>query len=121
MSELTTAKQQLADYYIANGINVQPFIPERIVPPVVIVNAGATYLRLDTTGNGWVMALELTLVASQAVNQVATEKLDLLIENVLNHVPDFALVTDVTKPFILQANNAEYFATTVNLDLFVTI
>jgi hypothetical protein len=121
MSEITIAKAQLAQHYIDAGINFEAYIPERIVPPVVIMNSGSTYLRPDTVGNGWVMNLELTLVAPQAVNEKATSVLDLLIENVLSNQPDFALVIDVAKPYMLAANTAEYLATTVNLDLFITI
>jgi hypothetical protein len=121
MSEISTAKQQLADHYIANGVDILAFVPERVIPPVVVINSGATYLRPDTMGNGWVMNLELNLVAAQSVNEEATDSLDLLVETVLKNVPDFALILDVAKPFILQANGAEYLATTVNLDLFITI
>jgi hypothetical protein len=121
MSEIAVAKQQLVDHYATYSIDVLGFIPERVVPPVAIINAGSTYLRPDTLGKGWVMNLELTLVAAQAINEEATAALDLFIENTLNHCPDFAVILDVTKPFILQANSAEYLATTINIDVFITI
>jgi hypothetical protein len=121
MSEITLAKAELADHYTTAGIKFEAYVPERIVPPVVIMNSGSTYLRPDTMKNGYVMGLELTLIAPQAVNEQATNVLDALIENVLTNQPDFALVIDVAKPYILQANNAEYLATTVNLDLFITL
>lgn len=121
MSEIAVAKQQLVDHYAAFDIDVLGFIPERVIPPVAVINSGSTYLRPDTLGKGWVMNLEITLVASQAINEEATKALDLFIENALNHCPDFAVVIDVTKPFILQANAAEYLATTINLDVFITI
>jgi hypothetical protein len=121
MNEITASKNELQLHFANAGIEVVSFIPERVVPPVVIINAGSTYLEPESLHNGYTMFLDLTLVAAQAVNEEATIQLDALIEQVLQNIPNFASVKQVAKPFILQANNAEYLATTINIDLSITL
>jgi len=121
MNEITISKNELQLAFQTAGINVVSFVPERIVPPVVIINPGATYLEPESLHNGYTMFLDLTLVAAQAVNEQATIQLDDLISQVLTNIPAFAGVKNVQKPFILNANQAEYLATTISLDLSITI
>ena len=120
-NEITAAKAEFKLDLVAGGLNVQDYVPERIVPPIVIINAGTPYLRPSTIGSEYTMNLELVCVASQATNKMATEKLDELLETVINALPGYARMISAGQPFNLQTNNTEYLAVSVNTDVQITI
>ena len=121
VNEITASRQEFALALVDAGLDVLSFVPERIVPPVVIINAGATYLEPETIGREYNLNLEVTAVASQAVNEQATETLDALIEQTINALPGYARLINVQKPYILQANQAEYLAANLGVQLSITL
>lgn len=122
-NEITVSKQEFKLDLDAAGLTVLDYVPERIVPPIVIINSASPYLTPSTLGNEYVMNLELVTVAATATNKQATEKLDEAIANVLTALSEirYARVTTVSAPYNLQTNNTEYLATTVNVELEITI
>ena len=121
VNEITASRQEFALALVDAGLDVLSFVPERIVPPVVIINAGAIYLEPETIGREYNLNLEVTAVASQAVNEQATETLDALIEQIINALPGYARLINVQKPYILQANQAEYLAANLGVQLSITL
>lgn len=121
MNEITLAKEQFKDYLVSAGYRVSEFIPERITPPVIVIASGSPYLEPASIASEYLMNLEITLVAATATNKVATEKLDEMIEGVLNALPAFARLKNVATPQILTVNNADYLAADLVLDLRITI
>jgi hypothetical protein len=122
MSEIYDAKVQFKTDLAAAGLNVLEYVPERITPPIVIVNAASPYVTTSEFGE-YTLGLELVLVASTATNKKATENLDQQIEDVLNAIEPLSYVrlTTVNQPYNLQTNNAEYLATNVYAQLAITI
>ena len=120
-NEITLAKEQLRDVLVAAGLDCVEYIPERVIPPIVVINSGAPFITVDTLSNGYIMGLELVLVAETATNEFATEKLETLIQDVLRALPNYAILQRVDKPFSLAVNNAEYLSTNVFVDIFITI
>jgi hypothetical protein len=120
-NEITAAKVEFKLDLVAEGLIVSDFVPERITPPMVIINSGTPYLRPSTIGNEYVLNLDLVCVAATATNKMATERLDALIEQVINAMPGYARVISAGQPFNLQTNNTEYLAVTVQTDLQITI
>jgi len=122
MSEITDAKVEFKDDLAAAGLNVSEYVPERITPPIVIVNAASPYLQTAEFGE-YTLGLELVLVSSTATNKKATENLDQLIEDVINAIKPltYARLTSVNQPYNLQTNNAEYLATNIYAQLAITI
>jgi hypothetical protein len=121
LNEITASRQEFALALVGAGLDVLSFVPERIVPPVVIINAGGTYLEPETLGREYNLNLEITAVASQAVNEQSTEILDALIEQTINALPGYARLINVQKPYILQANQAEYLAANLGVQLSITL
>jgi hypothetical protein len=121
MNEITLAKEQFATALKGEGLDVYAFLPERIVPPVVVINTGNPFITVETIGNEYVMSLELILVAGTATNESATETLEQLIESVLKALPSYARLLRVDKPYSLAYNNAEYVSTSVQVELSITI
>ncbi len=120
-NEITLSKAELKLDLQNAGINVLDYVPERIVPPIVIINSASPYLTPSTIGKEYIMSLELVCVAATATNKQATEKLDELIEAVLLSIPRYGRVLRVNEPFNMQTNNAEYLAANIALEIEITI
>jgi hypothetical protein len=120
-NEITSAKVEFKLDLDAAGINVLDYVPERIVPPIVIINSRSPYLLAADVGAEFTLGLELVLVAATATNKQATEKLDELICDTVNALPGYARFVSVGQPYNMQTNNAEYLAVSVLVDLNITI
>jgi len=122
MSEINDAKVQFKTDLAAAGLNVLEYVPERITPPIVILNAASPYVTTAEFGE-YTLGLELVLVASTATNKKATENLDQQIEDVLNAIEplNYVRLTSVNQPYNLQTNNAEYLSTNVYVQLAISI
>jgi hypothetical protein len=122
-NEITASKAEFALDLTNAGLDVLDYVPERIVPPIVIITSGSPYLVPETVGNEYRLGLNLTLVASTATNEEATLALDELIADTVNAVSKlgYVVLKTVNPPFRLAANNAEYLASELSLDLSITL
>jgi len=122
MSEINATKVEFKLELADAGLNVLEYIPERITPPIVIMNSAQPYLQTAQFGE-WSLGLELVLVSSTATNKLATENLDQLIEDVLNAIEPlkYVRITSVNQPYNLQTNNAEYLAANLFVQLDLTL
>lgn len=120
-NEITLSKQEFKLDMDTAGITVLEYVPERIVPPIVIMNSASPYLTVSSLGNEYILSLELVCVASTATNKQATEKLDEAIANVLTALPRYARMTRVNEPYEMQTNNASYLAANISVELEITI
>ncbi len=122
-NEITLSKAEFALALTTAGLEVLDYVPERIVPPIVIITAGSPYLVAETVGREFRLGLNLTLVASTATNEEATEALDELIADTVTAVTSlgYVILKNVNPPYRLAANNAEYLASDLNLDLSITL
>jgi hypothetical protein len=120
-NEITLAKAEFKLDLDSAGINVQDFVPERIVPPIVIINSASPYIEASSLANEYNMNLELVCIAATATNKQATEKLDEAIANVLTALPRYARLIRVNEPYEMQTNNASYLAVNISVELEITI
>ena len=122
MSEITAAKAEFKLELADAGLNILEYIPERITPPIVLINAASPYLTTAEFGE-WNLGLELVLVAATATNKKATESLDQLIEDTLNAIEPltYARITSVNQPYNLQTNNAEFLSANIYVQLNITL
>jgi len=122
MSEINASKVEFKLELADAGLNVLEYIPERITPPIVIINSAQPYLQTAQFGE-WSLGLEIVMVATTATNKKATENLDQLIEDVLNAIEPlkYVRITSVNQPYNLQTNNAEYLAANLFVQLDLTI
>jgi len=122
MSEINATKVEFKLELVEAGLNVLEYVPERITPPIVIVNSATPYLETAEFGE-WTLGLELVLVASTATNKSASENIDQLIEDTLNAIEPltYVRITSVNQPYNLQTNNAEYLAASINVKLNITL
>ena len=68
MDEITVTRAELKLDLTAAGLNVTETIPDRVTPPVVIINSGSPYLTVASVGSEYLLNLELVLVAATATN-----------------------------------------------------
>jgi hypothetical protein len=122
-NEITLSKAEFALALTTAGLDVLDYVPERITPPIVIITAGSPYLVAETVGREYRLGLNLTLVASTATNEEATEALDELIADTVSAITSigYVILKTVNPPYRLAANNAEYLASDLNLDLSITL
>jgi hypothetical protein len=122
-NEITTSKAELQLDLQNAGLEILDYVPERIVPPIVIITAGSPYLVPETVGNEYRLGLTLTLVSGTATNEQATEDLDALIATTVSALGNLGYVAlrQVNPSYRLAANSGEYFAADLNLDLSITL
>lgn len=122
-NEITLSKAEFALALQNAGIDVLDYVPGRVTPPLVIVTAGSPYLESATLGGEYQLNLECICVASTADNEQATEGLDELISDLVNAIEPlgYAQFVTVNSPYSLNANNAEYLAANVSVNLLITL
>jgi len=117
---LAAAREELRLQLVAAGMTVYDYIPERITPPVAVIEPGGTYVAGGQTFCEFEVGLQVILLASTATNEVATSELDQYICDVLDQVDTFDLEA-VAQPSAFEVSNATYLGTrisfTVNKDL----
>ncbi len=85
-------RTQFSALMLAAGLKVLDYVPERFVPPVVVINNGSPYLQPSSLSKEYTLNLELVCVAATATNKVASEKVDELLEAVINALPGYARI-----------------------------
>lgn len=120
-NEITTAKEQFKAVLIAAGIEAVEYIPERVIPPIVVINSGSPLLTPESISREYILGLELNLISGTATNEFATEELEDLIEKTINALPAYARFERVEKPYALAMNNAEYLSCNMVVELSITI
>ena len=120
-NEITLAKAEFKLDLDTAGVTVVDYIPERITPPIVIINTASPYLTPSTLGNEYKMNLELVVVAATATNKQASEKLDEAIEAILLAMPRYARVVSVNEPYEMATNNANYLSANISVELEITL
>ena len=121
VNEITASKAEYSLALSALGLKVSSYIPERIVPPTVVITPGGTYLTPLTLENDYLMSLEVMVIAAPAVNSKATELLDKALETILNGNPNYARISSVGQPYALQTNNTEFLAANITVDIRITL
>jgi hypothetical protein len=123
VSEITAAKAEFALALADADLDVVDYIPGRVVPPVVIISSGSPYITPETVGNEYELNLDLKCVAMTADNQMATNALDLLVEQVINALSDlhYIQMKQVNQPYALEANGAVYLAADVGVMVSITL
>ena len=123
VSEITAAKAEFALALADAGLDVVDYIPGRVVPPVVIISSGSPYITTESLGNDYELNLDLKCVAMTADNQMATNALDLLVEQVINALSDlhYIQMKQVNQPYALEANGGVYLAADVGVMVSITL
>lgn len=122
-NEITLAKQEFALDLQSAGLDVQivDYVPDRITPPVVLLKSGSPYLMPASVGRELLLNFDVVCVAPTASNAIASERLDAIIQDVLNALPGYAEMKSVGQPYSLLTGTAEYLASEISVDIQITI
>lgn len=118
MATLKELREELAEVVAdATGIQAVANLPERPVPPIALISGASPYVTFDASAT-WgelVVQLRVDLVMSVGANSVETDLLDEVIQDTLEGVIASGwLVNEVSAPYQLTANAAQYLAVTLN-------
>lgn len=109
---------------LADAVTVVPgfdYLPGRLVPPCVIVLPGSPYLTSGDVFGELAVSYRLVTIFGGTNNETASRELDQLVEDVMGDLhPDY-VVEEVSDPYGLEANNAQYAATDLTVSTTICL
>ena len=122
MSALNDTRQRLTAALEDAGLTVYDHVPERLVPPAVVITPGSPYLTSGDVYGTFTVALTASVVAATATNGVATEALDELIETaVIASVNEGLAFDNASSFYAFNTNGASYLAADISLTDTITL
>lgn len=123
MNEITATKAEFRLDLDTAGLNVLDYVPGRITPPIVVITNGSPYIAVGTLGGEYLLTLDCVAIAARADNETATEELDGLLADLLTAIEplEYAALTGVGQPYTLTANNTEYLAANITVNILMTL
>lgn len=119
-SDLTKLRDEITAALAWAGIKSIPFLPDRLDPPLALVQPGSPYIEPSMTSRpgalAWKLHHEVVLLVSPGDKRSQTVSLDALIEDALVAIAHFG-VDQVGQPYVLQAgtDGPMYFAARIQL------
>lgn len=110
MSDLVDLRKTIRDELSAAGIEAHTPMPGRLNPPTAMVQPGDPYVAPGDTYGSLEIRHEVWLFVRPGDNSRQADELDELIETALTVLISHG-TTQVSKPFVYEANNASYLAT----------
>lgn len=122
MSGMTAARKQVAADLQAVGLFVKDHVPEKVVPPLVLLRAGSPMLEEGETlsNTEMVFRLGLLVLIKDKPNAEATADLETTIEKVVYNLGDWTL-EDVGQPFFAEHNGSRYPAVEISISKAIEI
>lgn len=107
---LASSRALLAQQLVSAGVTVSDHVPERINPPLAVIEPGTPYVQAGQTFTEFEVRYQVILLAATAANQVASSELDRLIVAVLDAVDTFDL-DQVDQPSQFDTGSAQFLGT----------
>jgi hypothetical protein len=104
-----------ARHELAELLGAVPYLPERINPPIKVLQAGNPYIAYETHWDKKA-TYAITVVVARQQSELANDALDDSIEEVLEALPADTTLLSVEVPFLLEWNGAVYLATKINIE-----
>jgi hypothetical protein len=109
---LAAARQELRLLLGATGVTtVYGHVPERVAPPVALLEPGAPYMTQGDTFCDFVVRFNIVLLV-RGDNETATAELDDLICSVIDNIETWD-VDSVEQPSSFDINNTTYLGTRI--------
>ena len=122
MSALTDAKNAIKSILTPLVPNTYTYVNARPVPPCVTIYADSPYLSQGVTFGTFTLGLNLQVMAPTKANDVITEELDTLIDDIVVALVNSGYGVDqVSAPFVVEANNAQYAAVDISISTNVSL
>jgi hypothetical protein len=111
---LAACRNELRLLLGAAGVEVHAHIPERVVPPVALLEPGSPYMEQGDTFCDFIVRMNVVLLVRNGDNDVATAELDALICLAVDAVDTWD-VQQVEQPAAFDMNGATYLGARVTL------
>ena len=95
-------------------LNVYSYVPGRPNVPAFVVEPGSPYMQEGETFCDFIVTYSCLLLAENATNENATEKLDQLICEVIDALDEWT-VTGVEQPSQFEVNNNYFLGTRIDI------
>ena len=114
---IADARSDLAALIEGAGVTCMEYIPERITPPIAVMEPTSTWIQSGEAFGEFRIGFDVTIVTQTASNAKATDNLDSMVEDVLTAVQGAqGFYTDsVSSPAVLAVNNAEYLSVAMTI------
>ena len=109
---LQAVREELKLQLVNAGLTVFDYVPERITPPVAVIEPGGPYVTSGETFCEFEVTFNVVLFAATGTNEVATAELDQYICNVIDECETFTMES-VATPQSFEVSNAVYLGTRI--------
>lgn len=114
---ITEARTALASILDDAGLRVSEFVPERISPPLAVLQPAGDWIVSGETFNSYRVGFDVTLIVQTGANITVSTNLDILVDDVLAAIANATgfYASNVSAPTLLSVQNAEYLSTTITV------
>ena len=114
---IAEARAALATVLENGGLRAMEYVPERITPPMAVVQPSGDWVVSGETFGAFRVGFDVTLIVQTASNQVVSSHLDDLVDETLTAIADASgfYASAVSAPSLLSVQNAEYLSTTITV------
>ena len=114
---IAEARAALATVLENGGLRAMEYVPERITPPMAVVQPAGDWVASGDTFAAFRVGFDVTLIVQTASNQVVASELDHLVDETLAAITAATgfYASAVSSPTLLSVQNAEYLSTTITV------
>ena len=99
------------------GFNVSAFVPERITPPIAVIEPAGDWIVSGDTYGTFRVAFDVTLITQTASNAKVTDEIDQQVDDFLNAIADASgfYCGSASAPTYLSVQNADFLSVTLTV------
>ena len=114
---ISAGRTALLDVLTAAGIRASSVVPERVTPPLSVIQPASDWVTGGDTYGTYRLGFEVTVIVQTAANAKVSQTLDDAIDAVLTAVSGAQgfYVGTVGAPSILSVQNAEFLSATLTV------
>jgi len=112
MNTLAACRQELRLLLATVGVTVYDYVPNRVVPPAVVLQPAGTWIEPGETFCDVEISFDVIAVASPVTNETATAELDQLVMDVLDAIDTWE-INGVSAPDALTSGGTEYLSAAI--------
>jgi hypothetical protein len=114
---ISAGRTALLDVLTAAGIRASSVVPERVTPPLSVIQPASDWVTGGDTYGTYRLGFEVTVIVQTAANAKVSQTLDDAVDAVLTAVSGAQgfYVGTVGAPSILSVQNAEFLSATLTV------
>jgi len=114
---IATGRTALLNVLTSAGIRASSVVPERITPPIAVIEPSADWVTGGDTFGAYRLGFDVTVIVKTAANATVSTTLDDAIDAVLGAISGAQgfYVGSVGAPSLLAVQNAEFLSATLTV------